>query len=71
MIIASWVMAIMSATGVVLNIYKNKWCFVLWGITNLFWTIFDFIIGAYAQSALFAFYFGLAIWGLIKWSRKK
>jgi nicotinamide riboside transporter PnuC len=67
----SWILVILSIAGVILNIYKRKECFVIWGITNLGWAIYDFKIGAYAQGVLFAVYFGLAVWGIIKWRKEE
>ena len=60
-------LTLLSLTGVVLNIKKNKLCFVIWTITNATWCLYDLSLHAYAQSALFAVYFILAIWGLIEW----
>lgn len=66
-----WIMAIASIVGVVANIYKKEWCFVLWIFTNGFWCIYDLQCGLYHQSALFLLYFILAFWGLIKWAKDK
>jgi hypothetical protein len=63
----SWIFTVLSLIGVVLNIYKNKYCFVIWTLTNGFWCIYDYHNGLYSQSLLFLIYFILAIWGLIKW----
>jgi nicotinamide riboside transporter PnuC len=63
-----WAVTILSIVGVVLNIKKRKECFFIWAFTNAAWCIYDFVIGAYAQAALFAVYFVLAIWGLIEWA---
>lgn len=65
----SWAVSGLALIGVVLNIYKRKECFIIWTFTNLFWFIYDYSIGAYAQSALFFVYFVLAIWGLVKWNK--
>ena len=37
-----WVLTVIGIAGVVLNIYKNRWGFFLWMISNAFWTILDF-----------------------------
>lgn len=66
----TWTLAALSVVGVVLNVKKKSICFVIWAITNAAWAVYDFSIGAYAQSALFAVYFGLAIWGLLKWKKE-
>ncbi len=65
----TWGLAIASLVGVILNIYKMKSCFIIWAVTNLLWAAVDFYYGIYAQAALFMVYFGLAIFGMIKWSR--
>ncbi len=62
---------LLSLVGVVLNIKKKRLCFGIWLITNSAWCVYDFCIGAFAQSALFAVYAGLAVWGLVEWRRKK
>jgi hypothetical protein len=65
-----WVVTGLSIIGTVLNIKKKQVSFVIWLFTNTLWLTYDLSIGAYAQSALFAVYVGLAIWGIIAWRRK-
>ncbi len=66
-----WLVTIFSITGVVLNIKKNKWCFVIWSVTNFCWMVIDFYKGIYAQAFLFLIYFILALYGLYEWSKEK
>lgn len=63
----TWIITILSIIGVILNINKNKWCFVIWTGTNFAWMVIDYNEGLYSQSSLFAVYFILALWGLWKW----
>lgn len=63
----TWIITLLSIIGVILNIYKNKYCFIIWSITNFLWMIIDFYCKLYSQSFLFMIYFILAIYGLIKW----
>jgi nicotinamide riboside transporter PnuC len=63
-----WIVTVFSITGVVLNIYKIKWCFAIWAVTNFSWMVIDFYRGIYAQAFLFMVYFILAIYGLYRWS---
>jgi len=65
-----WIVTGASIIGTVLNIKKKRICFVIWLITNSLWMLYDFSIGSYAQSALFAVYVCLAIWGIIEWRLK-
>jgi hypothetical protein len=63
----TWALTILSLIGVVANIYKRRWCFHVWAFTNIAWAAVDFSYGIYSQAALQMIYFGLAIWGIIKW----
>lgn len=62
-----WILTALSVLGTVANIYKKRYCFLLWGITNAAWAVIDYQAGIPAQAALFVTYFGLAIWGLVRW----
>ncbi|MFA6321648.1 MAG: nicotinamide mononucleotide transporter [Candidatus Omnitrophota bacterium] len=69
-----WVLAALSVTGTILNIKKNHWCFVIWGVTNLFWGVVGMVAAQkdprmYAQAAMFFFYFILACYGWIVWRK--
>lgn len=66
--IITWIVSFLALMGTILNANRNKYGFVLWFCTNLFWVIVDFKSGLYAQSALFFAYTLLAIKGLITWS---
>ena len=65
----TWLVTALSLIGVILNIKRSRWGFGVWTVTNSFWAVYDFQIGAYAQSALFAVYLGLALWGLWEWRK--
>lgn len=64
-----WTFAItvLSIIGVVANNLQKRWCFILWFYTNLAWCIYDWTIGAYSQSLLFAVYVVLAVHGWQSW----
>ena len=64
------IITIASIIATIANVYQKKWCFVVWLFTNAFWTVYDFMIGAYAQSVLFAVYTVLAIMGIYQWTKK-
>lgn len=67
--IFTWTLAALSVVGLILNIKKLRSCFPIWAVTNVCWMIYDYSIGAHAQSALFAVYLGLSVWGMIQWKR--
>ncbi|HEX5010325.1 MAG TPA: nicotinamide mononucleotide transporter [Planctomycetota bacterium] len=63
----SWLVALASLVGVVLNIRKRRACFAVWCCTNATWSAVDLHAGLHAQAALMAVYAGLAVWGFIAW----
>jgi len=69
MITLPWIVSALALAGVILNIYKDRRCFIIWAFTNAFWAVYDWKLGAKAQSILFLVYFILAVWGLVQWSR--
>lgn len=69
--VITWIVSALALTGTILNSNRNKWGFVLWFFTNLFWVIVDFKSGLYAQSALFFAYTLLAVKGIITWTKKE
>ena len=69
--IITWIISILALTGTILNANRNKYGFILWLVTNMYWTVIDFKTGLYAQSALFFAYTILAIKGIITWSKKE
>lgn len=70
-VILTWICSIISLLGTILNSNMNKYGNFIWIFTNMFWLVYDFSIGAYAQSLLYFIYFLLAIYGFIKWSIKE
>lgn len=65
----TWIITALAIVGTVANIYKQKWCFIVWLFTNFTWMVVDYHKGLYSQSFLFAVYVVLAIWGLIQWRK--
>lgn len=68
--IITYIVTAASIIGTVANVYQKRWCFIIWILTNCFWCVYDALIGQYAQTALFAVYFMLAIAGLVKWRKR-
>ena len=63
----TWIITILSIIGVILNIYKNKYCFMIWAVTNFAWMVIDYNAGIIEQALLYALFLILALWGLWKW----
>lgn len=64
-----WLVSGLSLAGTLGNIYKRRWCFWLWLVSNSCWCAYDASIGAWAQSALMLVYAVLAIIGLLQWRK--
>jgi len=64
----TWLVTVASLIGVIANIHELRWCFAVWFCTNITWMVVDWRKGLYAQSALFAVYTGLAVWGWFAWA---
>lgn len=69
--ILSYIITAVSITATIANAYKKRWCFIAWLCTNSFWCVYDFVIGAYSQSFLFAAYFVISVIGLRNWRKKE
>lgn len=65
----SYIVTGVSIAATIANAFKKRWCFVAWLFTNAFWSVYDFCIGAYSQSVLFAVYLVISVIGLRKWKR--
>ena len=66
-----WGTALASLVAVWLNIRKHAACFAIWAVTNAVWTVVDYLHGIHAQAALQLTFFGLSIYGLTKWTRRR
>ena len=60
-----------SIVGTVANSFQKRWCFYVWLCTNAFWCVYNAVSGSYAQAALYAFNFAMAVLGLVKWKQKQ
>jgi hypothetical protein len=49
-----WLVTAASIVGTVANVYRRRWCFAVWLVTNVLWCVYDVAIGAYPQAALMA-----------------
>ena len=66
-----WIVSLIALAGVILNVKRNRWGFALWIATNAVWAVVDLKAGLYAQAALMAVYWVLAVWGFVSWGQRK
>lgn len=59
----------LSLWGTWLNIQKNVVGWVIWLIANIGWIISFSCRGMYPEAFLYTVFAGLAVWGIIQWSR--
>lgn len=69
MAILCWVCTVFAIIGAILNAKRKKACFIIWINTNLFLVVHNVMIQEYAQASLWGVYVGIAIYGLINWSK--
>ena len=62
-----WIVTGLSIAGTVLNVRRVRFCFVLWGLTNVFWVVRNLRIGEIQQALLFLVYLVFAVWGWFSW----
>ena len=75
MTIFIWSLTALSLVGVILNIYKQPACFLIWTGTNFCWALITLGVarGRLKPTAvlpmfpLYCIYFALAWWGFLKW----
>ncbi len=66
-----WFIAGITFAGTILNIFKNKICFILWIISNLFWCSFDYFNGDYPQASVFGINLIFSIVGYFTWRKSE
>ncbi len=64
-----WITVAASLLGVWLNIQRHVACFWIWAASNVVWAFADVTHGLLPQAALQAVYFGLSIYGIVKWRK--
>ena len=67
----TYFVTVLSITGTVANAFKKRWCFILWGFTNIFWATYNALNKQYAQAILYSFNLLMAIVGYIKWGKDR
>lgn len=66
--VIEWIATILAMLGAYLNLKKNKWCFVIYSIANMFWIAVGLMKGLYGLVVVQIVFTGFAVWGFIEWS---
>ena len=66
----NWIIVFIAFAGVILNIKKHWFCFLLWLISNGYWFVYNIRIGEFAQASIYGVFFILSIYGLFSWRKK-
>lgn len=64
----TWWITVTSLIGTIANIYKRRWCFWIWLVSNSCWAVIDWRHGLDAQAVLMLIYVLLAVWRLLQWA---
>lgn len=62
-----WIAIIFSVLGIILNAKKVIWCWLVWIISNLLWTIHAFALGDWSAVCLWVVFTGFNIYGWYQW----
>lgn len=67
--VISWIILVITVAGVILSTKKNKYCWVVYFIADVSWTLINFYYGLYAQASMHLIFTGLCINGWLKWKK--
>lgn len=65
------VSVICGIVGTILNIYRNKYAFIIWNISNIALIILAIVRKDYINVVLWVFYFVINLIGFYKWNKIK
>ena len=68
--IIGWLGFIFVLLGYYFNAKQKIYCFYIWGLGNILFLIYGFLIGAKPQIAMCIFVLGMNIYGYKQWSNK-
>ena len=68
--IIGWLGFIFVLLGYYFNAKQKIYCFYIWGLGNILFLIYGFLIGARPQIAMCIFVLGMNIYGYKQWSNK-
>ena len=64
-----WIGSIFILIGYYLNAKQNINCFYIWGLGNILFMIYAFIISAAPQIAMSLFVLGMNVYGYLSWKK--
>ena len=62
----SLIAVILGAVGAIVSVFKNRWCFVVWMVPNIYWTWYNWPA---IQSWVFVIMSASCVAGWIEWGR--
>jgi uncharacterized membrane protein len=65
----NWILVGIGLVGTITNIFKIKWCFVVWGISNIGFIAVNYYNEIYSMAFFFFINFLSCAWGLYKWHK--
>lgn len=66
----AYIITVLSILGTIANSFQKRWCFILWGLTNTFWILYNIKYQSYALAIQYLFNLIMSIVGYVQWSRK-
>mgnify|MGYP005991405103 CR=1 FL=1 len=64
-----WLGTVLIMLGYYLNAQKYKMCFIVWGLGNIVFLVYSYLINAIPQIAVSVFVLGMNVYGYKQWSK--
>lgn len=64
-----WMISGLSIYGSILNVRQNKYGFLVWIMTNIYWIYYNFQTKTYAQIPVWIIFTIISIYGLVTWKK--
>lgn len=65
-----WLATILTLVGVILNIKKIRYGFLVWLVANILWAYIQYQVGIYGMFICQIVFCFTCIWGWVEWSKK-
>ncbi len=57
--------------GMIFNVYKSKWGYVVWIVSNLLWIVYAYNTKQYFFLLQYIVFTIVLTWGFIKWNKEE
>lgn len=66
-----WLIAGIALAGLIFNIRHNRFGFLLWIVSNVYWFGHNMVIDEHAQAVLYLIFFCMSVCGFLNWGEQQ